>query len=272
MNEGEGTAERAPMATTVGDRLREARETQGLVLAEIAARTRIPQRHLEAIEASDYSQLPSTTYAMGFARSYARVVGVDEVALARDLRRELDTNYQRREPKRDLEPAEPSRLPSRSLATLGMIAAAVVVLGALIWFASSYFSGGDAPTAQQATAESELGAVPAPSPTAAPASASTGGQVTLIATDEVWVRVYDAADQTLLIKTLAAGERYDVPTGANNPMINVGRPDKLQVTINGSSVPALGTGERAIKDVGISAEALRSRAAIAPAAGAAPAA
>jgi hypothetical protein len=43
-------------------------------------------------------------------------------------------------------------------------------------------------------------------------------------------------------------------------MINVGRPDKLQVTVNGSAVPPLGSGRVAIKDVGISAAALAARA------------
>ena len=43
-------------------------------------------------------------------------------------------------------------------------------------------------------------------------------------------------------------------------MINVGRPDKLPVTLNGSAVPPLGTGERAIKDVPVGAAALAARA------------
>jgi hypothetical protein len=49
-------------------------------------------------------------------------------------------------------------------------------------------------------------------------------------------------------------------------MINIGRPDKLQVTINGSAVPALGDGKRAIKDVPISAAALQARGTTTPAA------
>jgi cytoskeletal protein RodZ len=44
-------------------------------LAEIGARTRVPLRHLEAIEASNYGALPSPTYAVGFVRAYARALG-----------------------------------------------------------------------------------------------------------------------------------------------------------------------------------------------------
>jgi cytoskeletal protein RodZ len=261
MGEGEGAVDRAPAAMKAGERLRQAREAQGLDLAEVAARTRIPQRHLAAIETSDFSQLPSTTYAMGFGRSYARTVGLDEVALARDLRRELDVSYQRREPKPDLQPHAPPRLPSRGLANGGLIAGGVILLLLAIWFGTSLLRGDDSPPAQQATAESELGVMPVPAaaPVAAAPAPVVGSQVTLAATDEVWVRVYDAAGKTLMQKTMAAGERYDVPADANGPMINVGRPDKLTVTINGSSVAPLGSGARPIKDIGISAQALRAR-------------
>ena len=48
----------------------------------MAARTRVPLRHLEAIEQGAYEALPSQTYAVGFARAYARAVGLDEVATA----------------------------------------------------------------------------------------------------------------------------------------------------------------------------------------------
>ena len=58
--------------TRTGDRLRLAREEAGLSLADVATRTRITQRHLAAIEKSDFSELPGRTYVTGFARAYAR--------------------------------------------------------------------------------------------------------------------------------------------------------------------------------------------------------
>ena len=46
-----------------GGRLRRAREAQGLSRADIAQRTRIPERHLAAIEQGDFAALPARTYA-----------------------------------------------------------------------------------------------------------------------------------------------------------------------------------------------------------------
>ncbi|MEG8027413.1 DUF4115 domain-containing protein [Sphingomonas aerolata] len=73
------------------------------------------------------------------------------------------------------------------------------------------------------------------------------------------MRVYDADNKTLYLGTMKAGDRFDVPRDAKDPMINVGRPDKLTVTLNGSNVPPLGTGERAIKDVRVGAPAIAAR-------------
>ncbi|RSV18425.1 helix-turn-helix domain-containing protein [Sphingomonas sp. ABOLG] len=250
-------AERGDNATLfpqpVGDRLRAAREQQGMSLAEIGARTRVPLRHLEAIEASNYGALPSPTYAVGFVRAYARAVGEDEVALARDVRVEALKAPRTTPQYQPYEIADPARVPSRGLVVVAAGLALAVAVLAVLWFASGLFRGGDdAPEAAPSVAV----AVPAAQPTQA---ARRADQVSLVATDEVWLRVYDAADKTLYLGTMKPGDRYDVPADANDPKINVGRPDKLQVTLNGSALPPLGSGARPIKDVPVGAAALTAR-------------
>lgn len=241
---------------TVGERLRAAREAKGLSLAEVAARTRVPLRHLEAIEASDFAGLPSATYAVGFVRSYARAIDADEVKLAHDTRIEVANTTRATPAYQPYEVADPKRVPSRSVVIVATGVAVAVLVLAILFFATTVFRGGS----PGASAPPLVATVPAAAPSAAPMPA-TGGQVRLTANDEVWVRVYDAADKTLKIGTLKPGESYDVPPDANNPMINVGRPDKLAITLNGSAVAPLGTGERAIKDVPIGPAALAARAA-----------
>src|SRR6478752_701784 len=127
----------------VGDKLRAARMAEGVDLPTIAERTRIPQRHLEAIESSNYSGLPSITYAMGFAKAYARQVGLDEVAIARDLRAELaDAPSDRAAPIPAYEISGPARVPPRGLALFGMVLALLVIVGAGIWYGTDWFHGG----------------------------------------------------------------------------------------------------------------------------------
>ncbi len=240
-----------------GERLRAARESRSLSLAEVAARTRVPQRHLEALEAGDYTALPSPTYAMGFSKAYARAVGADEVAIGQDIRSELDRLGPRRPEYVPYETADPSRVPSRGLAIAGLgIALAVLILVGL-WYGTSLFQPGDRNAAAGDGVVAQTIA-PTPAPSATPA-VPTGGQVVLTANDEVWLHVYDADNKRLYLGTMKPGETFEVPAGANDPMINVGRPDKLAVTLNGSAIPPLGDGSRAIKDVRVSGEAIAAR-------------
>lgn len=255
-----GTA--GPM--TAGAALRAEREAQGLSLDDITARTRVPVRHLEAVEAGDYKALPSPTYAVGFARAYARAIGLPDAPVAAQVRTEVNRIGPRQPEYTPYEMADPARVPSCGVAVVALgLALALLILGGL-WFASTRFTrpGGDPATSPADAVAASVPAVPAPAASATP----TGGQVTLAATDEVWLRVYDAADKTLFIGNMKAGDRFDVPAGADDPKINVGRPDKLQVSLNGSNVPPLGDGSRPIKNVRVSGEAIAQRLSGAPAA------
>lgn len=240
----------------VGEKLRDARLAQGLELSDIAARTRIPLRHLQAIETSDYSGLPSPTYAIGFAKSYARAIGADEVALAKELRAETSGMFAAREAYESYDPQDPVREPSSGLVWAGTVIAVLLLAALGLWYGTNLFRSGAAPEPEPAATTAVI-AVPDASPS--PAHATGNGQVTLIATQAVWLRIYDADGKRLFEKEMAAGERYDLPQDAKGPMINLGRPESIRVTVNGSDVAPLGTPGRAIKDVPISAAALMAR-------------
>lgn len=64
-------------ATTVGARLRAAREKRGIPLREIADRTRISVMALEALERSDIKRLPGGIYTRAFLRAYAKELELD---------------------------------------------------------------------------------------------------------------------------------------------------------------------------------------------------
>lgn len=239
----------------VGEKLRDARQAQGLELSDVAARTRVPLRHLQAIENSDYSGLPSPTYAIGFVKAYARAIGADEVALARELRTETSSIFAAREVYETYDPEDPVREPPSGLAWAGAVIAVLLLAGVGLWYGTDLFRSSGTP--EPAPTET-----PFATPSGQPSPAAVGladGQVTLTAIQPAWVRIYDAAGKRLLEKELAAGERYDVPRDANGPMINLGRPEAVRVTVNGSDVAPLGPAGRAIKDIPISAEALRAR-------------
>lgn len=247
-----------------GERLRAAREAQGLSLADIAARTRVPIRHLQAIESGDYSEMPTPTYAIGFAKAYARAVGEDEVTIARDVRARTASISAERQEYQPYELDDPTRVPPRGLALIAGALALVVLLGALVWLGSGWFGGSSSAdtneiAAQQTPVPPPAAATPIPPP-------ANGGQVTLTALNRVWVRIHDGGGKTLFENTMNAGDHFDVPAGADHPQLTVGRPDQLRLTLNGTALPPLGSGARPMKDVPIDAAALAARENSAPAA------
>jgi cytoskeletal protein RodZ len=260
--EGEPAEDPTLFPAKAGEKLRNAREAQGLDLAEIASRTRIPLRHLEAIEKGDYVGLPSVTYATGFAKAYARAVGADEVAIAREVRGEIG-HYERPVAAPEYPLEAPSRVPSAGLAWAALIVALLVLVGAGLWFGTNLFRGGAPASEEVAQVQDNATAATAAEPgnTAEPAAASIPAgpeHVTLVATDTVWLRITGDDGQRLFEKEMAPGERYEVPIEIQHPIARTGRPGNLQVLINGSNVPPLGEGVETVS-VDVSSASLRAR-------------
>lgn len=261
------SAEAAPGAAYdgAGARLRTAREARRLELTNIASETRIPLRHLEAIEEGDFAALPSRTYAIGFARTYAKAVGLDDKAITEAVRAELaDGTAHRAVPGGGgIEPGDPAKLPSAGLAWFGAFAALLLAAGLIAFFSTRFGAGiGPAP----------LAAPPKPSPSlaaAAPAAApAAGGPVVITALDDVWLRIAEAGGERLIEKELKKGESFTVPATAADPRINTGRPDLLAITIGGQAAAPLATTPTQLSDMPVSAAALLARGQAQAAAGA----
>jgi cytoskeleton protein RodZ len=105
---------------SVGAQLRAARERLGWALPDVAASLRIRYVHLLALEEDRIADLPGLTYAVGFVRSYAQLLGLNPDEMSQRLRAEMGAD-----PKTELEfPAPP---PER-----GVPAGVVVLLGAVL--------------------------------------------------------------------------------------------------------------------------------------------
>lgn len=244
-----------------GDKLRMAREALNLGIDDIATRTRVPVRLLAALEKGDYATLPGVTYCIGFSRAYARAVGLDEVEISREVRAEIEAQDPTKTRYEAFEPADPARVPPRYLAWTAVGLALILAIGYGIW-RTQFFT---APTDQQIAQEARAPAPPAPvagrsgSVTTSLPPPAPAGDVLLTATDTVWLRIYEEGGKRLFEKEMQAGDRFQVPADAKNPQILTGRPQALRVTIGGKEVPPLGSPDRTISDVGISAAALNAR-------------
>ncbi|WP_185964982.1 helix-turn-helix domain-containing protein [Glacieibacterium frigidum] len=269
----------------IGARLGAARTAAGVELADIAKDTRVPLRHLRAIEADAHDDLPALPYSIGFVKAYARAVGIDADEAATQFRGE--TSKTAHVPATvALEPLDERRLPSRGLVTLS-VALLILVIGGLTAYGAGWFEASPAVETAQAPVEPAVvePAVTDPASPATPAAAgidgtpvavaeapvaapATPGAVSVVAKDDAWVRITAISPETgklISVRTglLAKGERFDLPA-IPGQRLWTGRAGALAISVGGRAVPPLGGPVETVKNVSLDPTDLAAR--IAPAA------
>jgi hypothetical protein len=259
---------------TVGALLAEARAAAGRELADLARETRVPLRHLMAIEADDHEALPALPYALGFVKTFARSVGLNPESVGAQFRAETRlTPHVPSAP--SLEPLDESRLPSQGLAVAGL-AVLLLVIGGLGLYGSGVLD--PVPSAPQVAAPAPAAidtataaaSVPAPAPaaaapgasaaTATPATIPLSGPVTLTARTDVWVKIYSRITGRKAFQGLmVAGSIYKVPEDNGPLVLRAGRAGEIEVSVAGVKLPPLGGSVETIDGVVLTAPALAER-------------
>ncbi|SHK63395.1 cytoskeleton protein RodZ [Marinobacter antarcticus] len=132
---------------TVGQQLKKARERHGLSISQIADAQHLRIVVIQAIENGDYGQIDSELFLKGYARAYAKQVGLNGDTIIADLNRELEPA--RLQKARELE-ANPlvdierrRRRKQRIGKLLLLVAAAVFIGGLVVMFVVPKFSSGE---------------------------------------------------------------------------------------------------------------------------------
>ena len=283
----------------VGAVLADARAARGVELADIARETRVPVRHLVAIEADAHDNLPALPYAIGFVKAFARAVGVDAETAGAQFRAE--TNKTAHVPAAaPMAPLDERRLPPRGLVAISVAALLAVVGGVVAWSAGAFdASNRPAPitvaaaspqtapvTAQVGTSTAAASrsatlpsaglltpsaAVPAGAivpgavgvPSAIPPVASGPSAVVITANEDAWFRVSGwnaAANKVVAVKTgVLAKGERYAVPPTPGLKLWTGRAGALAITIDGRAVPSLGGPVETVRNISLDPVALRAR-------------
>ena len=77
-----------------GETLRQARESNGWSLAEVALKLNLTVTSLSNLEAGAFDKLPGHTFARGYIRAYAKLLGMDQTVLVQQFDQSTGTDSQ----------------------------------------------------------------------------------------------------------------------------------------------------------------------------------
>ncbi|RYD91652.1 MAG: helix-turn-helix domain-containing protein, partial [Sphingomonadales bacterium] len=236
--------------STVGEQLAAERTRQKLELVDIAARTRIPMRHLQAIETGHHDGLPALPYSAGFVKTYANMLGLDGNALSRAFRVQMgDAQRAHFEPEA-YEPVDPTRVPTR---LLSMIALGVALLLGVMYLLLRFES--DSSDLAKLAADTVEDVRPAPPRSVAPPApvvtpvqpAVPIGPISIAAASDVWIKVSERdGSKTYFINVLPGGQSFAVPDDAIDPILRTGLPQAVKVLIGETELPPVGEPDRLV--------------------------
>ena len=138
------------VATKVGAMLKNMRLEKGLKVADIAKVLCIRKQYLEAIEDSDYEEIPAFPYGVGFIRSYAEFLGLNSSNIV-ELYKE-ETNIEKVDESTMVEPQSTSAMPNMTYIFISLLAIILVYGG---WHLFSSDNDIDTNTISEALDESD---------------------------------------------------------------------------------------------------------------------
>lgn len=234
----------------LGTDLRTARERAGFSLSELAARTRIPQRSLRAIEENDFAAIPPGIFARSFIRNYAREVGVDPAEAIAQYRAITEPVAEQDDATSnevvDEEIQSRSFAPDFSESRPGWgyaLMAAALLIGLI---SVNRYASQDQSEAVSADTTIGTGAGTAAAATAGIPVATTGGsiQMQMRAQGPCWVKAI-VDGQVAFARLMQPGETETL-TGQRDITVRVGDPAALSYSINGRSGEPLGAAQQPV--------------------------
>lgn len=117
-----------------GETLRQARESNGWSLAEVALKLNLTSTSLANLEAGSFDKLPGHTFARGYIRAYAKLLGIDQAVLVQEFDQFTGTDAQGSNVHGLGRIEEPTRVSHTILRIVSLLLLIAVVGGGFVWW------------------------------------------------------------------------------------------------------------------------------------------
>ncbi|MGY2260315.1 RodZ domain-containing protein [Pseudomonas sp. SDO55104_S430] len=117
-----------------GETLRQARESNGWSLAEVALKLNLTVNSLSNLEAGAFDKLPGHTFARGYIRAYAKLLGMDQAVLVQQFDQSTGTDSQGSNVQGLGRIEEPVRVSHTILRLVSLLLLVAVIGGGFVWW------------------------------------------------------------------------------------------------------------------------------------------
>ncbi|QAY89685.1 RodZ family helix-turn-helix domain-containing protein [Pseudomonas sp. ACM7] len=117
-----------------GETLRQARESNGWSLAEVALKLNLTVNSLSNLEAGAFDKLPGHTFARGYIRAYAKLLGMDQTVLVQQFDQSTGTDSQGSNVHSLGRIEEPVRVSHTILRVVSLLLLLAVIGGGFVWW------------------------------------------------------------------------------------------------------------------------------------------
>jgi len=117
-----------------GETLRQARESNGWSLAEVALKLNLTVNSLSNLEAGAFDKLPGHTFARGYIRAYAKLLGMDQTVLVQQFDQSTGTDSQGSSVHSLGRIEEPVRVSHTILRIVSLLLLIAVIGGGFVWW------------------------------------------------------------------------------------------------------------------------------------------
>ncbi|TFF05877.1 helix-turn-helix domain-containing protein [Pseudomonas sp. BCA14] len=117
-----------------GETLRQARESNGWSLAEVALKLNLTSTSLANLEAGAFDKLPGHTFARGYIRAYAKLLGIDQAVLVQEFDQFTGTDSQGSNVHGLGRIEEPVRVSHTILRIVSLLLLIAVIGGGFVWW------------------------------------------------------------------------------------------------------------------------------------------
>jgi cytoskeleton protein RodZ len=242
-----------------GQILRGAREQKGWNIMQAEEITKIRVRYLEALEEENYGILPGSTYIKGFLRTYAKHLGLNS--------EEIVSLYKSSEVLQTPPKLEPVNQPPRKnpqwlkpvvLAATGLLALIIVIAIANLSSPknkpnTAEFTPAPLPSAPQVETAKPPETIPQPqvpaqNPPSLVAAETNELKAQFVFSQPCWL-VINVDGKPALEGTFSQGMTKELTAKEQIELVTVGNAGGVSITLNGKTLPSLGTSGQVVRNV-----------------------